>query len=625
MFAAVPDASDAPSRPPSARDDLKNRTSAATLPLPGDFDPFAYPARANRRRAYAALALALVAGCACEWLLDRPGGAVDARLLAASSLAAAETSRPEPAGSIGQLSEHFSAPWDGSSPWVFVPDGAVKEFSTTEHPGLAVVWDSGAGLDIKGITRRAIGIADYKLPWEFQLGLMQNFSAETGFTIRTQANYAIGLNLALTFSDPATWPADRARQPPDTRSLQLLACHVGSTGESSQGLPQYTTQPHPETYLIWGRGDLGYAAMGDWEIPHIWAGDGSRNSGPASDLLYFRCVIHSPTEISVGVKFNAAHGWNMRHVNVGQYGRITGIWEVGPIFSGDRWIPDVLCRSLPHKKGPHPLLLGEDDEPQYRPNWRGVRTPTPEPPNPKFEYYVDYCAFLPSNPRPFDEYSDEFDITGYFGRWQIQPQGTIAETYSHPGNLLLTLLGPSLGTGFGPVGVAELDLTTYPPPWEIEICFTEPDDSVPWNLFMNFSVYDGQGVNRGVWQPGVQNLPAEKRHVPLSINGGQRNPWVDVVFSQPVPEEVLAHKPLRMLIQVLDKSHVRLGFRGDERQAWHFSDTCDVGKTLEGGLTKLGMHVWSLTTGRHWRGAGGEPAFQRLLVDYVRYRYGTTN
>ncbi len=38
--------------------------------------------------------------------------------------------------------------------------------------------------------------------------------------------------------------------------------------------------------------------------------------------------------------------------------QITGVWEIGPIISADRWIPDVLCRNLPQVKGPHPIMLG---------------------------------------------------------------------------------------------------------------------------------------------------------------------------------------------------------------------------------------------------------------------------
>ena len=57
------------------------------------------------------------------------------------------------------------------------------------------------------------------------------------------------------------------------------------------------------------------------------------------------------------------------------------------------------------------------------------------------------------------------------------------DTHSHPGHLMLKLLGPGLGTGFGPAGGSSLKLSDYPPPWEIETSFIAPDDSIPWNYW----------------------------------------------------------------------------------------------------------------------------------------------
>lgn len=37
------------------------------------------------------------------------------------------------------------------------------------------------------------------------------------------------------------------------------------------------------------------------------------------------------------------------------------------------------------------------------------------------------------------------------------------DTHSHPGYLMLKLLGPGLGTGFGPAGGSALKLSDYPP------------------------------------------------------------------------------------------------------------------------------------------------------------------
>ena len=196
---------------------------------------------------------------------------------------------------IRQLSQHFNEPDGDYSPWTFVPKENLKDVSTSEHPGLATIREAGKGKDIKGILKDPIRIDDYPLPWEFQTSLVQSFSVLAGVGAKTQYNTAIGLNVAVTFSDPATWPKDRTQRPPDTKEFQLLVVHLGCTGEAGVGLPQYSTEPHPETYLVWGRGDLGYSVMGDWRIPYVWIGDGAKYAGPASPQLFFRCVVKSPT------------------------------------------------------------------------------------------------------------------------------------------------------------------------------------------------------------------------------------------------------------------------------------------------------------------------------------------
>ena len=146
---------------------------------------------------------------------------------------------------IRELSQHFTDPGGNIAPWRFVPENNAKEISTAEHPGLATIWEAGKGQDVKGVLAEPIRIGDYPLPWEFQMSLMKNFDAAAGVGSRSQINFAMGMNLAINFSDPATWPTDRSQLPPDTRSLQLLVVHLGLTGEAGVGLPQYTNQPWP--------------------------------------------------------------------------------------------------------------------------------------------------------------------------------------------------------------------------------------------------------------------------------------------------------------------------------------------------------------------------------------------
>ncbi|HET6328052.1 MAG TPA: hypothetical protein VFG04_25440, partial [Planctomycetaceae bacterium] len=164
---------------------------------------------------------------------------------------------PSIAGDITALNQHFNDPGKSIAPWRIVPEHNIKEFSTAEHPGLATIYEAGRGQDIKGMLDKPIGIGDYRLPWEFQTSLVQSFNLLAGVGATTQVNSAIGLNVAVTFSDPSTWPSDRSQRPPKTREFQLLVVHLGCTGEAGVGLPQFSNEPHPETYLVWGRGDLG--------------------------------------------------------------------------------------------------------------------------------------------------------------------------------------------------------------------------------------------------------------------------------------------------------------------------------------------------------------------------------
>ena len=204
---------------------------------------------------------------------------------------------------------------------------------------------------------------------------------------------------------------------------------------------------------------------------------------------------------------------------------------------------------------------------------------------------------------------------GYLGQWQVQEQGTLMDTHSYPGYLMLKLLGPDLGTGFAVAGGSSLKLSVYPPPWEIETSFIPPD-SGPWNYWMNFIVIDKQGKTRGMWTPGVENDPKAKRHRPFP--GASFN----VRFAREVPESILAHKPLGLLIQCIDASHVRLGFRATPADAWCLSEIYDTQKELGYEIGEFGMHCWSTTSGRSWGARPGGPMYQKFLIDYVHYRYG---
>jgi hypothetical protein len=775
------------------------------------------------------------------------------------------------AKSISELSQHFNEPGGDISPWMFVPGENIKEMSTTEHPGVMAIWENGKGQDIKGILKDPIRIDDFQLPWEFQLSLTQNFDAMLGVGVKTQANYAIGLNVAVTFSDPSTWPADRAppvpstvifedhfdsasyvnnstidtgvwnwsgytgsehghpnfldvdetdgdgnysiglhgdtnslattwirsiqsftrgdnlrvtfrhwgdstdtrhlhaypnyasiagpwhadgvgmpegglsfykdspthsqqfsengqwdsgnwmsvaftaaydaatsransmlirvwlgdvkgsavewssdegatwtmeydsrgqdtaygqttgsantvrlgfagcngrteiddivveidgapppSQPHDMRWFQLLVVHLGTTGMEGLGLPQYTTLPTPETYLVWGRGDFGLTVRGDWQIPNIWVGDGVRRSGPASDQLYFRAKVLNSTTLEIGFRFDQSHPFNMRRIDCSRYGKITGIWEIGPVFSCDRWIPDTLCRYLPWKRGGRPMgeLIGDIDEKgKYSTKYiKLYETSDPEPPNPKYAYYIDYCVFSGRGPASLEEFSDDFNIPGCVAKWQASPHGATIDTHNNPGYMTLNILNTGRFAGFLPVGAPDWELDVIQPPWEIEIGFIPPADREPWNFFTDWPVFDQNGEEASHWQPGVMYLPGENKHVFVNgiqdIASQQNRDVFQVRFADELPESILAAKPLYMLVQALDASHVRVGFRAKPTDPWHLSETYDVTQSLDGPIGKLGKITWGTSNEANEGTSVGAPYRQKFLVDYIHYRYG---
>ena len=78
---------------------------------------------------------------------------------------------------------------------------------------------------------------------------------------------------------------------------------------------------------------------------------------------------------------------------------------------------------------------------------------------------------------------------------------------------------------------------------------------------MNFVVVDQPGQGPGMWTPGVENDPKAKRHRPYP------GATFKLRFAREIPESILAHKPVMILIQCIDHSHVRLGFRATSERA----------------------------------------------------------
>jgi hypothetical protein len=172
----------------------------------------------------------------------------------------------------------------------------------------------------------------------------------------------------------------------------------------------------------------------------------------------------------------------------------------------------------------------------------------------------------------------------------------------------------------------------------MEICFIA-DDAFPWNLHFHCRIANQDGQIVGYWQPGVQNYPDEKRH--RFVNTPHKNgviydiyadtypvktikirDLIDIKFDPEVPEKILSSKPLCMLYQVIDKKHLRMGFRASPKDKWYLSEIKDVSDIVKGEIKAFDEPCWGSTIGRHWGLPPGSPVYQKLLVDYVHYRYG---
>ena len=307
--------------------------------------------------------------------------------------------------------EHFLGTDEDMKQWTFFPQDNIDLFTTTEHPGLLMLRDAGKGTDIKGVPKDPIRLDEYPMPWEFKMGLLQP-EPKAG---DAQTNYAFGINVLVTFSEPSSWPDDRTVAPPDSRSLQLLVVRLGNYGEvDRRGVPQLRYSelnygdPSPEVYLLWGRGDLANNVIGDWRIPYTWVGYQSpalgqlgaaanwswgKHAGPAESNglqdIRFRFRVVTPTKLEIGFGYGYRVGWRMRTIDVAHLGEITGIWEVGPIISLDRWMADELAPALPI----YPV-------------------PELEEPDTGSAYYIDYLTFFGNGPESFEHLSDEFDMPG---------------------------------------------------------------------------------------------------------------------------------------------------------------------------------------------------------------------
>src|SRR5262249_54462341 len=155
-----------------------------------------------------------------------------------------------------------------------------------------------------------------------------------------------------------------------------------------------------------------------------------------------------------------------------------------------------------------------------------------------------------NGPENFDHLSDEFDVPGFLAdqKWYIEGNG-LAETYSHPGKLTVTLLGMNGGWAMCPIISGDgIDLKRHKPPLEFETAFVAPDDAIPWNLWWTFNLFGDDGKNLGQgWGPGLQNIPGQGRRYVNAFSADPtqfaRSALMNIEFEGEPSQVLLTAKP----------------------------------------------------------------------------------
>jgi len=543
---------------------------------------------------------------------------------------------------IRKLSQHFIEPGSDISPWMIVPEDNIKSITTDEHPGLLTIWEAGNGKDLKGILDEPIQVDDYPIPWNFHLGILQNHLAFKGLS-ENQINYAIGLNLVVTYSDPSTWPEDRTQLPPDTESLQVFVVHLGNQGENwRQGIPHIRNSalnmndPSPEVYMIYGRGDLAPSMNGNWKWGYTWvgpegadSGSWSKYGGPADYNVRFIFSLMSPNNFQVGVGYSDHPGWRMRSENFPR--PITGIWEIGPIIALDSWISDVLSEELGltapdwmrgldnrAKLLTDPGRARDAEKSKFKPTTDDAEFMksffTVESPDPSFQYYVDYAVFTGTGPENIEHVSEDFNIPGFLADQKYMIEGLVfGETHSNPGYMTMTSYGNRGTWAICPmISPFEINFTKEKkPPFEISLAFIPPNNNSPWNLWWNVGLWDHDG-NFHPWQPRIEYIPGEG--MKYSYNP---NPLINLKFDPDVSETLDPDKPIGMVIQVMDEYRLRLGFRNGEKEPWQFSSVFNS----KDHFGKIAKFAFPALVSNQGTGNGNYPGYQKFLIDYIHYHY----
>jgi hypothetical protein len=98
---------------------------------------------------------------------------------------------------------------------------------------------------------------------------------------------------------------------------------------------------------------------------------------------------------------------------------------------------------------------------------------------------------------------------------------------------------------------------------------------------------------------------------------------MNLEFDPERPPSLLNSRPLAMLVQVVDESHVRVGFRARAADRWLFSKTLDTKAVFGKSISKIGypcLASFQGAAGQKGWGVGNYPSYQQFLIDYVRFR-----
>jgi hypothetical protein len=479
---------------------------------------------------------------------------------------------------IRKLSDHFEPGKPRRYTFQASDDAYI---STEEHPGLLTIYHSGRDEEIRGILDQPIKLADYPPPWECEMDIMHSFWTKTSYKI--QINMAIGMNVELTFSDPSTWPEDRTQRPPDTHSFRVYFVHIGSAWPD--GLE--------EDFLVWGDCDDPDAYphfQGDWDADVRITYYEGKGVGPSKTHYYPTVMIDSPTHLAFTLRYNQQNSpYISRGLDVSRYGKITGVWNIGPIIASQSWIKE--------------------------------RWPEGQPVPRDAEAYFGFVDFRHKPPFPtIEHFTNDFEHPGFIGRYSTEYHGHIAETWSHPGYLAITLAGGNNlpGGNFAPGD--RISLKHYKPPWELEMSFVPPSSDYPWSIVHGFGPREKDGGSRA-WHPGVANFPGkghEVGNVQIGHSSG-RNNWDTYIdqsfgphFTEALPEETFKQGEIYLLTRILSTRHLQMGVKGRPDDPWQLTPVWECPYEID----TMWDHSLSYQTGK------GAPANQQYLIDYLHYRQG---